>query len=363
MKKVRFVELPSGERIGHGFPCFVVAEIGNNHQGDLSMARELVREAARAGANAVKFQKRHVESLLTRAGREAPYEGPNSFGATYGEHRQALELDIEQMAELKELAEAQGLVFFASTWDLVSLREIVGLDVELLKICSADLVNLPLLRLAGKAGVPIVMSTGMSALPEIDRAVEELRRFHNRIVLLHCNSSYPCPDEQVGLPVLETLRERFGLPVGYSGHERGIGPSVAAAALGACLIERHFTLDRDQRGTDHKASLTPGGLASLVAMIREVEKAMRLRTKKVFPEEQASALKLRKCLVFSRDLPAGHVLCEADLTTRSPAVGLSPMHFDEVLGATLKRPVKHEEPLSWDALSVGVQECSVVASS
>ena len=363
MKKVRFVELANGTRIWHGFPCFVVAEIGNNHQGELSVARDMVREAAKAGANAVKFQKRHVESLLTRAGREAPYTGQNSFGATYGEHRQALELDIEQMAELKELAESLGLVFFASTWDIVSLRETLELGVELLKICSADLVNLPLLRLAGRSGLPIVMSTGMSTLAEIDRAVEELKRFHSRVVLLHCNSSYPCPDEQVGLPVMEILRERYGLPVGYSGHERGLGPSIAAAALGACLIERHFTLDKDLRGTDHKASLTPGELSDLVTMIREVERAMRLRGKKVFPEEQATAMKLRKCLVFSRDLPAGHVLCEADLTTRSPALGISPAHFDEVLGATLKRPVKHEEPLSWEVLSMSAPECSVLASS
>ena len=363
-KPILSVPLASGRRIGPGAPCFVVAEIGNNHQGELSLAKEMVHAAAEAGVDGVKFQKRDMEALLTRAGREAPYGGKNSFGATYGEHRLALELSIGQMAELKTLAESLGLVFFASAWDLPSLEQILDLDVELMKICSADLVNLPLIREVAYSGLPTILSTGMSSFEDIDVAVMEFARTNPYLVLLHCNSTYPCPEECIALPVIENLRDRYGLPVGYSGHERGIAPSVASVALGACVIERHFTLDKEMKGTDHKASLTPEETAMMVAMIREVEDAVSAKGKKVGPEERSAAKKLRKCIVFSRDLPAGHVLAEADLTTRSPWVGVSPVHWDEVLGSTLGRAVKHEEPLQWDMVTLAqTGECSTAASS
>jgi len=358
-----YITLRSGVAIGRRQPCFIVAEIGNNHQGEYDVARQMIDEAAKAGVQAVKFQKRDMEALLTREGRATPYTGRNSFGPTYGEHRNALELSIDQMARLKEYSESRGLVFFASAWDEPSLRQILDLDVDLLKICSADLVNVPLVRKYARADVPIILSTGMSTLEDIDVAVAEIRACHDDLVLLHCNSTYPCPEDQIGLPVMDALRDRYRLPVGYSGHEKGIGPSVGAAALGACVIERHFTLDKTLKGTDHQASLEPAELARMVAMIREVERAMGVRGKKVFPEEQTAAKKLRKCIVFSRDLPAGHILAEADLTTRSPRVGVSPVHWDEVIGATLNRPVKHEEPVQWDTLNLIQVECAGAVSS
>ncbi len=363
MAKHPHITLRSGRAIGAGHPCFIVAEVGNNHQGDLEHAKRMIEEVAKAGADAVKFQKRHLESLLTRAGREAPYTGPNSFGPTYGAHRLALELSAAQMAELKTLAESLGLVFFASAWDEVSLKEMLELDVELLKVCSADLVNLPLLRRVAASRLPVILSTGMSSLEEIDAALAVVHAEHDDVAVLHCNSSYPCAEEQIGLPVMDTLRERYGVPVGYSGHERGIAPSVAAVALGACIVERHFTMDKTQPGTDHKASLEPAELAQMVAMIREVEKAMVVKGKIVFPEEQAAAKKLRKGLVFSRDLPAGHVLTASDLTTRSPLVGVSPVHWDEVLGSVLKKPVKLEEPVQWEHVSQPASQASAASSS
>ncbi|CCH49878.1 N-acetylneuraminate synthase family protein [Pseudodesulfovibrio piezophilus] len=363
MKQIKSIQLPSGIFIGQGFPCFIVAEIGNNHQGEFKIAKEMVDKAAAAGVQAVKFQKRDMEALLTREGRAAPYTGCNSFGPTYGEHRNALELSIDQMAELKAYSESLGLVFFASAWDDPSLKQILGLDVDLLKICSADLVNVPLVRKYAAAKVPIILSTGMSSLEDIDVALSEIRAYHDDVILLHCNSSYPCPEDQIGLPVMDALSERYGLPIGYSGHEQGLGPSVGAAALGACVVERHFTLDKSLKGTDHQASLEPHELSQMVTMIREVERAMCVKGKKVFPEEQAAAKKLRKCIVFSRDLPAGHILAEADLTTRSPRVGVSPVHWDEVVGATLKKSVKQEEPLQWETLNVAENDCADAATS
>ncbi len=363
MKQIDSITLRSGVSIGKDHPCFIVAEIGNNHQGEFDIARRMVDEAAAAGVQAVKFQKRDSEALLTREGRAAPYTGPNSFGPTYGEHRDALELSIEQMAELKEYSESKGLVFFASAWDDPSLAQVLDLDVDLLKISSAELVNVPLVRKYAAADIPIILSTGMSGLEDIDVAMAEIRARHDQVVLLHCNSTYPCPEDQIGLPVMEGLTERYGVPVGYSGHEKGLGPSVAAAALGACVVERHFTLDKTLKGTDHQASLEPRELEAMVAMIREVEQAMKIRGKVVFPKEQAAAKKLRKCIVFSRDLPAGHVLTEADLTTRCPRVGVSPVHWDEVVGAVVNRPVKHEEPVQWDALDLTAAEVAGVVSS
>ena len=342
------IRLKSGRGIGQDYPCFLVAEVGNNHQGSLETALEMVRAAARSGADAVKFQKRNTESLLTREGFSAPYCGANSFGKTYGEHRNALELSLEEMAEAKRLAEELGLVFFASAWDTVSLRQMEEIEVELLKFSSADLVCIPLLRQAGAMGVPVVLSTGMSSFPEIDAAVNELLKFHDDIVILHCNSTYPCPEEHIALPVIEQLRRRYKLPVGYSGHERGLGPSLAASALGACLIERHFTLDRNLPGTDHQASLEPTDFGRMAEMVREVERAMQVTNKQVFPSEVASAKKLRKSIIYGRDLPAGHVLTEKDLMIKCPGTGVSPIYWDEVVGAVLKARVRFEQPMTWE---------------
>lgn len=363
MKRIAPIQLKSGQKIGPGQPCFIVAEIGNNHQGEFVVAKEMIQAAANAGVQAVKFQKRDTCSLFTRAGREAPYSGANSFGPTYGEHRDALELSIEQLAELKQISEDLGLVFFASAWDMFSLEQMFDLDVELVKICSADLVNIPMLRRVGENGAPVIISTGMSELDDIDLAVAELRRYHSDIVVLHCNSSYPCPDDQVSLPVMQELAERYGLPVGYSGHEQGVGPSVASVALGATVVERHFTLDKTMRGTDHQASLEPAELELLCKLTREVEASMLVEEKKVFPTEANAAKKLRKSIVYARDLPSGHTLTEADLTVKCPGTGVSPIQWDDVVDGRLTRSVRADEPLSWDDLTVEASVLTDASSS
>ncbi|MFO7817292.1 MAG: N-acetylneuraminate synthase family protein [Thermodesulfobacteriota bacterium] len=335
-------------KIGPGHPCFVVTEIGNNHQGKFDLAREMILAAAEAGVNGVKFQKRDVQELLTAEGRNAPYRGPNSFGSTYGEHRQALELDMQEMAELKELAHRLGLAFFASAWDGKSARQMQEIGWDLAKICSADLVNIPLLRQVGGMHIPVVLSTGMSELAEIDRAVNELKKFHEDIILLHCNSSYPCPPGEIGLPVMEVLRERYGLPVGYSGHETGFAPTLAAAARGACIVERHFTLNKKLPGTDHQVSLEPEELRSLVTMIREVESALEINEKRVGQKERDAAQKLRKSIVAKRDIPGGHVLTEKDLTVKSPGTGMSPLKWDEILGKKIRAAISRDSQITPD---------------
>ncbi|MGE4556335.1 MAG: N-acetylneuraminate synthase family protein [Desulfovibrionaceae bacterium] len=351
MSSQRSIQVGTNVLVGPGEPCFMVAEIGNNHQGDVSLAREMVHAAAEAKAQAVKFQKRNTKALLTAKGRMAPYNGNAAFGPTYGEHRDALELSVEDMAQLKELAESLGLVFFASVWDMVSLKEMAGLQCGLIKVSSADMVSLPLLRAIGKLHIPVFLSTGMSSLEEIDAAVAELKNFHNQIVLLHCNSTYPCPEDEIGLPVIRQLAQRYRLPVGYSGHEAGIGPSVASTAFGACVVERHFTMDKTLRGTDHKASLEPEEFGRMAAMIREVEAAMRVTEKKVFPSEAIAAGKLRKSVIFARDLPAGHVLTEKDILAKCPGGGVSPLSWEKILGCKLLTRVGCEEAFEWGHVS------------
>ncbi|MFP4168505.1 MAG: N-acetylneuraminate synthase family protein [Desulfonatronovibrionaceae bacterium] len=340
------ISLPRRGKIGPGRPCFVVAEIGNNHQGKFDLAREMVLSAAEAGVDGVKFQKRDIQSLLTAEGQNAPYIGQNSFGLTYGEHRQALELEVQEMAKLKELAHRLGLVFFASAWDETSANQMQKIGWDMAKICSADLVNVPLLRRVGKMGIPVVLSTGMSDWAEIDHAVAELKHFHSRIILLHCNSSYPCPPKDIGLPVMDMLWERYGLPVGYSGHEHGFAPTLAAVARGACIVERHFTMNKNLPGTDHQVSLEPEELRSLTAMIREVEKSMQVRDKMVSEKEAAAALKLRKSIVAARDIEAGHRLTEKDLTVKSPGTGMSPLKWDEVVGKKTRVQIPRDRQLS-----------------
>ena len=284
-----------------------MAEIGNNHQGDQELAEKMVEEAARMGVQGVKFQKRNVDAMFTREGLDAPYSGSNSFGSTYGEHRRALELSVKDMAARQEPGRVPG----AGLLCLGLGPGEPGRDARIGHGAHQGLLRgpgqppVPAPRGAhGPAGHPV---HGMSTLEEIDLAVSELRRFHDQIVVLQCNSTYPCDESLIGLPVMELYRRRYKLPVGYSGHERGLGPSVGAAALGACVIERHFTLDKTMRGTDHQASLEPQEFADLARMVREVEQAMQLTEKTVFPQEEACASKLRKSIVFTRDLPKGHV--------------------------------------------------------
>lgn len=337
--------------IGPDDPCFIIAEIGNNHQGDEEIASRMIRAAAEAGADAVKFQKRDTNALLTRTGRQVPYTGPNSFGPTYGEHRNALELDFDALRRLKRQAETLGLVFFASAWDLPSLDGLIELGVPVMKVASADLVNIPLLRRCGKHAIPVILSTGMSELAEIDTAVSELRRFNTPLALLHCNSSYPCPPKDTALAGMEELALRYNLPVGYSGHETGLGPSVAAVALGACIVERHFTLDKTQPGTDHAASLEPSEFARLVSMIRDAQASISAPGRRVTATERTCATKLRKSIVAKRDIQAGTRISEADITVKSPGTGISPLRWDAVQGCIALRDFKMDEQLETASLT------------
>ena len=280
--------------IGGGRPAYVIAEIGLNHNGDVDIAKQLIDVAADAGADAVKFQKRTPAISTPVHMRETLRETP--WGTmTYLDYRYRVEFTREQYVEVSDHALLRGLDWFASPWDVPSVDFLEDLNVVAHKVASACLTDIPLLQALRDTGKPIILSTGMSTIAQIDAALEVLGT--DRLVLMHATSTYPMEPEEANLRVISTLRDRYpGVPVGYSGHERGLQISVAAVALGAVAIERHITLDRTMWGSDHAASLEPAGLQHLVRDIRIIEQALGDGVKRVFPGEQAPMAKLRRVL-------------------------------------------------------------------
>jgi N-acetylneuraminate synthase len=267
-----------------------VAEIGINHNGDVDIAKKLIQAAASAGCDAVKFQKRTVDRVYTPEELDRPRESP--FGTTNGDLKRALELGRAEYDEIDRTCRAAGIAWFTSCWDEESIEFIASYNPLCYKIASACLTDDRLLRAHRAEGRPIILSTGMSSLSQIDHAVEVLGR--DELILLHCTSSYPAKIEELNLKVIPHLRERYQVPIGYSGHEVGLAPSLAAAALGACLIERHITLDRAMWGSDQAASVEPSGLARMIKDIRAIEAALGDGDKKIFDSEIPVMQKLRR---------------------------------------------------------------------
>lgn len=280
----------AGRAVGGDQPAFVIAEIGINHNGDLGVARKLVSAAATAGCDAVKFQKRTVDVVYSADELARPRESP--FGTTNGELKRGLEFGHEDYAALDEWCQMLGIVWFASCWDEQSVDFIEGFDPPCYKIASASLTDDDLLRRHRQYGRPLILSTGMSDLGEIDHAVEVVGT--DDLILLHATSTYPSQPNELNLQAIVSLRERYGVPVGYSGHEVGLATTVAARALGACVIERHITLDRAMWGSDQAASIEPFGFQRLVKDIRGVESALGDGVKVVYDSEVAVMEKLRR---------------------------------------------------------------------
>ena len=276
--------------IGPGRPCYVVAEIGINHNGDIDLAKRLINVALGADCDAVKFQKRTIDVVYSKEELAKPRESP--FGTTNGDLKRGLEFELEEYQEIDRYCREVKIDWFASCWDEASVDFMAQFQVPCFKIASASLTDDNLLRHTRKVGKPIVLSTGMSTLKEIDHAVEVLGK--QDLILLHACSTYPAYYEELNLQVIDVLRDRYGVPVGYSGHETGLPSSVAAVVLGACTIERHITLDRSMWGSDHAASLEPNGITRLVRDIRLIEKSMGDGVKRVLEREQPIIKKLRR---------------------------------------------------------------------
>jgi N-acetylneuraminate synthase len=279
-----------GREVGGSAPSYIVAEIGINHNGQVELAKQLIDAAADAGCDAVKFQKRTIDVVYTPADLARPRESP--FGTTNGELKRGLEFGQPEYDEIDDYCRERSITWFASCWDEQSVDFIARYSPPCYKIASASLTDHALLRHQRAQGAPLILSTGMSTLAEIDAAVEALGT--QDLVILHSTSSYPARIEELNLAMIATLRRRYGVPVGYSGHEVGLAPSVAAVALGACLVERHLTLDRAMWGSDHAASVEPQGFSRVVRDARVIELAMGDGVKRVYESELPVREKLRR---------------------------------------------------------------------
>jgi sialic acid synthase len=331
--------------------CYVIAEIGHNHQGSVEQAKLLFDEAKRCGADAVKLQKRDNRALYTRDFFYKPYENENSFGPTYGEHREALEFDKPEYEELYAYAREVGITLFATAFDFQSVDFLADLEVPAYKVASGDLTNTPLLRYVAEVGKPMVISTGAATLDDVRRAHEVVVDVNPEVAILQCTAGYPAAFEELDLRVIETYRDLFpNSVIGLSSHDNGIAMAVAAYVLGARIIEKHFTLNRAMKGTDHRFSLEPQGLRKMVRDLRRLRTALGDGTKNMYPSESDAAVKMGKKLAAATDLPAGHTLRREDIALKSPGDGLPPYELDRFVGRTLRHPVARDAALTFELL-------------
>ena len=342
----------AGHRIADDTDCYVIAEIGHNHQGDLAKARQLFARAKECGVHAVKLQKRHNRSLYTAAMYNRPYDHENSFGRTYGEHREALEFGRAEYVHLQAYARELGLTFFATAFDEPSADFLASLDVPAYKIASGDLRNIPLLRRVARQQKPVIISTGGATLADVDRACEAILPINRQLCILQCTATYPTEPEEMNLRVVETLRARFPeLVIGLSDHYNGIAMAVVAYMLGARVIEKHFTLNHTWKGTDHALSLEPIGMQKMIRDLHRAHVALGDGVKRVLPSEAGAVVKMGKKLVAARRLPAGHVLAESDIAVKSPGDGLPPTELDRLVGRALTQPIEADDSITLDVLA------------
>lgn len=340
-----------GHAINDDGDCYIIAEIGHNHQGELSKAKDLFKVAKECGAHAVKLQKRHNRSLYTRELYDSPYNTENSYGPTYGAHREALEFGYDEYMELKTYAKQLGLAMFATAFDFASADFLAEIDVPAYKIASGDLKNTPLLKHVARKGKPIILSTGGGTLEDVKRAYHAIMPINPQLSILQCTASYPVEPADMNLRVITAFRQQFpDVVIGLSDHQSGIAMALIAFMLGARVIEKHFTLNRAWRGTDHAFSLEPAGLKKLVRDLRRAQEALGDGVKRPLPCEAKPLYKMAKKLVAARDLPSGHVLSLQDVAIKSPGDGLPPYELDAVLGKALSRALKEDENISFDCL-------------
>jgi N,N'-diacetyllegionaminate synthase len=335
--------------IDHDSPVYIIAEVGVNHNGSIELAKRLIDAAAEAGADAVKFQTFKSEKLVSKSALKADYQVKNTQNnESQLEMLKKLELSFDDFRLLKAYCEEKNIEFMSTPFDDESAKFLHEIGVHAFKIGSGDLTNIPFLRSIGKYDTPVLLSTGMGTLGEIEEALEVLSS--NQVAVLHCTSNYPAPYEDVNLKVIETFKVAFGKIVGYSDHTEGNEISFAAVAMGAKIIEKHFTLDKDLPGPDHKASITPLELKQLVDGVRKIEVAYGNGIKRCMPSELNTKDVARKSLVAAQDMPVGTILTVDNLTIKRPGNGIPPKYYDKLLGKKIKKPVEQDQVLSWDDL-------------
>ncbi|PIR69940.1 MAG: hypothetical protein COU47_00720 [Candidatus Niyogibacteria bacterium CG10_big_fil_rev_8_21_14_0_10_46_36] len=335
-------------QVGNGAPVFFIAEIGNNHNGDYYVAKRTIEKAVWAGANAVKLQKRSIVDVFARELREKPQTKDEVYGKTYGEYREALELTKEEFIRLKEYAESLGVIFFATPFDTHSVDFLEDIGVETYKIASFDVTNTPLLEYVARKGKPVFLSSGMVTIEELDRAVGTILRHNNQLVIKHCVTSYPTSDEKLHLSTIPFFKKRYAqVPIGYSGHERDILPSIAAVAMGAKTIERHITLDKSMPGPDHgTVSIEPEEFKEMVDSTRRIERAWGTPRKNFLSDEEQVRNKHGKSIVSQKRIKAGTVITADMLSCKSPGYGFKPYQIKEVLGKTASVDIEEDSVIT-----------------
>lgn len=353
-----------GVRIADDTDSYVIAEIGNNHQGDVENCKEMFRVAKQhCGVHAVKLQKRDVKSLFTRSLYYSEYNSENALAATYGAHREKLEFGLDEYHQLRAHAREVGITFFATAFDIPSADFLAELDMPAYKIASGDLNNTPLLKHVASFGKPIFVSTGGGTMGDVRRAYEVIMPINKQLCLMQCTASYPPEWEQLDLGVITTFRHAFpDVVIGFSSHDSGIALGPPAHVLGSRVIEKHFTLNRAMKGTDHAFSLEPTGLRKLVRDLKRTKLSLGNGEKRRYDSEVGPIKKMSKKLVAARDLPAGHVLTPEDMAIKSPGDGLKPYMFDTMVGRRLIKDLKADDNLRVED-SIAVSEEAITRAS
>tara|TARA_B100001029_G_C15059435_1_gene457106 strand:- start:1088 stop:2122 length:1035 start_codon:yes stop_codon:yes gene_type:complete len=323
---------------------FLIAEIGNNHQGDINAAKKLIEQAKISGAHAVKFQKRFNKKLFTDEMYNSSYENENSFGKTYGKHRDFLEFGLNEYKILKKFSEKLKIVFFATPFDFESVDFLNRVKVPAFKIASGDLTNLPLQEKVAKTKKPIFLSTGGGAIKDIDRAIKNILKFNKKLCVMHCTAAYPAQENMMNLNFIKTLKKKYPkITIGLSDHYSGILSSTVAFLNGALVFEKHFTLNRSNKGTDHAFSLEPTGLRKLRNYLDRINILQGRYKKKVFKEEKKPIIKMSKSIVASRKIKIDEKLTLSNLELRSPGGGLAPYEIKKILNKRVKKEFKKHE--------------------
>ncbi len=338
--------LIDGKRYDDSSLPFVIAEIGHNHQGNLETCLQMIRAAAYSGASAVKLQKRSNRKLFTKEAFDAPYNSENAYGSTYGLHREALEFGEAEYKECILEAKRNNISFFSTAFDFESVDFLMNLGVPAIKIASGDLKSTPLLKYASTLGVPLIVSTGGADTLDVDRAFELLSNAGAQFSILQCTAGYPPRYEELNLRVISTYRDRYpNTVIGYSGHDSGIAMSLVAYVLGARVIEKHFTLNRAMKGTDHAFSLEPGGMRKLVRDLERAQVALGDGVKKTYDSEAIPVRKMGKMIVAAKDISAGETADMSMFEFRSPANGLHPYHVEGLIGKKFAKQISNGDTI------------------
>ena len=340
-----------GRRIADDEDCYVIAEVGHNHQGSVETCKQLIDAAKQVGADAVKLQKRQNQSLFTKTMLESAYNSENAFAETYGRHRECLEFDRDAYQAVKAHADKVGITLFATAFDRESADFLTDLDMPAFKMASGDITNTPLLRYVASLGKPMIISTGGADMADVERAYEAIHPINSQLCILQCTAGYPPAWDELNLKVIETFRSAFpDTVIGLSSHDSGIAMALAAYMLGSRVVEKHFTLNRAMKGTDHSFSLEPPGLRRVVRDLQRARLALGDGVKRQYPSEEKPLYKMAKKLVAARSLPAGHVLSANDIAIKSPNDGLPPYEFDRLVGGKLLQPLAADAAFSFAML-------------